>query len=597
MSTMLLGLPGAAIGLFLMRYPFSLTAFIGITSLCGIVVRNGIILIDYLEELRELHGMGVREAALAAGKRRMRPIFLTSMAASVGVIPMIMSRSLLWGPLGTVICFGLLISMILTLFILPVLYTYIYKDRNNKVARKKQAPYTNLIKKTVPAIAIFVAVGSILPAESRAQNRILSIDSCKILATQNNKKIKDADFEVKSALETKKNTFTNYFPKVSAMGLAMRSSDYLIKGSTPAMNLPVYDGNPASLATATQFAYVPSISINALDYFNVASISVSQPVFVGGRIVNGNKLAKLGYEVSQEKKQMSTTDVLVKTENMYWNTVALQEKLSTLISYEKLLHQLLSDVNVSVKAGLIQRSDLLKVQLKLNELEVNKMKLTNGISLSKMALCQHIGIAYDSTLVLVQPVASGEFPQQYITENGNSVKNRYEYQLLNKALEAEKLQKKMTLGEYLPQVAISAIGYTNDYMNKTSSNALALVTVSVPISDWWGGSHKLKESQFKIEQANNKLNETSELLTLQIQQARNELNETCFQIKTAQMSIDQAKENMKVITDNYKAGVSTMSDLLEAQAMYQDAQNQYTDAVCTNKIKIASYSQATGNYK
>ena len=599
MSTMLLGLPGAAIGLFLMRYPFSLTAFIGITSLCGIVVRNGIILIDYLEELRKLHGMGVREAALAAGKRRMRPIFLTSAAASVGVIPMIVSRSPLWGPLGTVICFGLLISMILTLFILPVLYTYFYKDKGNKVVRKKQAPYTNLIKKTVPAIAIFVAIGSTLPAESQAQNHTLSIDSCKILAVQNNKKIKDADFDVKSSLETKKTAFTNYFPKVSAMGLAMRSSDYLIKGSTPAMNLPVYDGNPANLATATQFAYVPSISINALDYFNVASISVSQPVFVGGRIVNGNKLAKLGYEVSQEKKLMSTTEVLVKTENLYWNTVALQEKLSTLISYEKLLNQLLSDVNVSVKAGLIQRSDMLKVQLKLNELEVNKMKLTNGISLSKMALCQHIGIAYDSTLVLVQPqpVAQGEFPQQYITESESAIKNRHEYQLLNKALEAEKLQKKMTLGEYLPQVAISAIGYTNDYMNKTSSNALALVTVSVPISDWWGGSHKLKESQFKIEQANNKLNETTELLTLQIQQARNELNETCFQIKTAQVSIDQAKENLKVMTDNYKAGVSTMSDLLEAQAMYQNAENQYTDAVCTNKIKIASYLQAIGNYK
>lgn len=601
MSTMLLGLPGAAIGLFVMQYPFSLTAFIGITSLCGIVVRNGIILIDYLEELRVLHGMGVREAALAASKRRMRPIFLTSTAASVGVIPMIVSRSPLWGPLGTVICFGLLTSMVLTLFVLPVLYAVIYaKQENNSPKAKKHLPYANIAEKTLPVLilGVLIAIGSCIPAEGFAQNqtRTLSIDSCKTLALQNNKKIKDADFDVKSSLETKKSAYTNYFPKVSAMGLAMRSADYLIKGTIPSMNLPVYDGNLANLATASQFAYIPSTPIKALDYMNMASISVIQPLFAGGRIVNGNKLAKLGYEVSQEKKLMSSTEVLVKTESLYWSTIALQDKLSTLTSYEKLLNQLLSDVSVSVKAGLIQRSDLLKVQLKLNEVEMNKMKLENGISLSTRALCQHIGIAYDSTLVLVKALTPTELPQQYGEKNNGAVTKRHEYKLLNKALEAEKLQKKMTLGEYLPQVSLGAMGYTNDFMNSTSSNALAFVTVSVPISDWWGGSHKLKESQFKIEQATNKLNETSELLNLQIEQAKNELNETRFQIKTSQSSIDQAKENLKVMNDNYKAGVSSMSDLLEAQALYQDAQNQFSDAVCTFKIKTANYLYAIGNY-
>ena len=93
------------------------------------------------------------------------------------------------------------------------------------------------------------------------------------------------------------------------------------------------------------------------------------------------------------------------------------------------------------------------------------------------------------------------------------------------------------------------------------------------------------------------MSETTELLSLQIEQARNELNETYFQIKTNQVSIDQANENLKVINDNYQAGVSSMSDLLEAQAMYQDAQNQYTDAVCTYKIKEANYLSATGDYK
>jgi len=121
--------------------------------------------------------------------------------------------------------------------------------------------------------------------------------------------------------------------------------------------------------------------------------------------------------------------------------------------------------------------------------------------------------------------------------------------------------------------------------------------VSVPISDWWGGSHKIKESQFKIEQANNKLKETSELLNLQIEQTKNELNEAGFQIKTSQASIEQSKENLKMVNDNYNAGVSSMSDLLEAQALYQDAQNQFNDAVCMYKIKKVNYLSAIGSYQ
>lgn len=130
MMTMPLSFFGAALGLVITGYPFGLTAFLGIMSLMGIVVRNGIILIDYAEELRSKNGMSLSEAAIAAGKRRMRPIFLTSFAAAVGVVPMIVSGSTLWGPLGAVVCFGLLVSMILTLYILPVLYQQLFKKNH-----------------------------------------------------------------------------------------------------------------------------------------------------------------------------------------------------------------------------------------------------------------------------------------------------------------------------------------------------------------------------------------------------------------------------------------------------------------------------------
>jgi len=122
MSTMLLSLFGAVFGLKIVGYPFSLTAFIGVIGLMGITVRNGIILVDYAMQLVNNEGYSFKEAAIQAGKRRMRPIFLTSMAAAMGVVPMILSASPLWGPLGTVICFGLIFGMIITLYVLPVLY-------------------------------------------------------------------------------------------------------------------------------------------------------------------------------------------------------------------------------------------------------------------------------------------------------------------------------------------------------------------------------------------------------------------------------------------------------------------------------------------
>jgi len=134
MATMPLSLIGAALGLKLLGYPFGLTAFVGLIGLFGTVIRNGIILISYAHDL-EAKGMSVRDAAAAAGKRRLRPIFLTASAAAVGVVPLILSGSSLWGPLGTVICFGLIGSTILTLLVLPAAYAlYGEKEADGKEA-------------------------------------------------------------------------------------------------------------------------------------------------------------------------------------------------------------------------------------------------------------------------------------------------------------------------------------------------------------------------------------------------------------------------------------------------------------------------------
>jgi multidrug efflux pump subunit AcrB len=124
-----LSLLGAMLGLFLTGNPMGFTAFIGIISLMGIVVRNGIILVDYADELIREHGYALKAAAIASAKRRMRPIFLTSSAAAIGVVPMILSKSPLWAPLGSVLALGLVFSMVMTLFVVPVLYFWFIKPQ------------------------------------------------------------------------------------------------------------------------------------------------------------------------------------------------------------------------------------------------------------------------------------------------------------------------------------------------------------------------------------------------------------------------------------------------------------------------------------
>lgn len=139
-TTMPLSILGASFGLLVAGYPFGFTSFLGLLALCGIVVRNGVILIDFAEELRHHEGASVFEAAKLSAERRMRPIFLTSSAAAVGVIPMIISRSSLWGPLGTVICFGLLVSMLLTLFALPTMYWLFFRKEDKQRTENQPSP-------------------------------------------------------------------------------------------------------------------------------------------------------------------------------------------------------------------------------------------------------------------------------------------------------------------------------------------------------------------------------------------------------------------------------------------------------------------------
>jgi len=422
----------------------------------------------------------------------------------------------------------------------------------------------------------------------------IPLDSCKTMALENNKRLKEAQMKLEAAKLVKKNAFTNYFPKVDAGVTLLKSNKDLLQIDIPEMQLPVFDGNLANLTGATEFAYIPGMQIGVLDYANFGYVSAVQPVYAGAQVRNGNKLATLGVEINQQNLALSKDEVKVKTEEYFWLVTSLQEKMKTLLSYEELIDALLKDVEVSYNAGLIQKSDLLKVQLKKNELSTNKLQLQNGIDMVSMSLCQHIGIEYSTEIIFEDELLENKSPLQYMVNPKESILHRKEFQILNNVKRAEELKRKMAKGEYMPQFAVGVSGLYLDILENDNTNLLAFATVSIPISDWWGGNHRLKKHKIHINMAQNRIDETSELLELEMEKNFKDLNEAYQRISVARLSVDQAAEHHKVIKDNYSAGLINTSDMLEAQALLQASKDAETDALCTYKVRLAYYLKSIG---
>lgn len=452
-------------------------------------------------------------------------------------------------------------------------------------------------KRYIAPIIILCAFTGTIQLKAQAK---YSLDDCKKMALEYNRSIKNSRLEIEAAKQTKKNAFTGYFPKVSATGMGFRFSDPLLEYNMPGGDLPVYDGNPANLPGATQFAYFPGISLSLLDKATVGAVTAVQPLYAGGRIVTGNKLAQLGVNVNQSRLILSKSEVLLQTEEQYWGIVSLNEKLRTLHLAEGLLDTVYKQANDSYRAGLINRNDVMKVSIRQSEMRMNRLKLENGIRLAMMAFSQHIGLAYDSTMVLSDTLVASQSPDEVYLDAGQALFHREEYKLLQKSVEAEELQTRLKIGEYLPEVGVGvgAVYYDYDFSNnKGTSNTMVFASVKIPISDWWGASHAIKEKKFKEQIARNNSRNGEELLLLQIQKAWNELNEAYKQIEVANETVAQAEENLRINSDNYKNGIVNISDMLEAQMILQQTRDDLTDARSGYKIKLVTYLQVTGRYE
>lgn len=403
----------------------------------------------------------------------------------------------------------------------------------------------------------------------------LTLNQSKQLALQNNCRIQNSRLEIDAAREQKKAAFTHYFPSVSAGGAMFSADDNLVNIHTTVLNIPVDAG--------------------LLKKGTVGMVSAIQPVFAGGRIVNTNRLASLGEDVGKQKDRLSQNDVLLKTEELYWQVVSLDEKLRTLQKYEELLNRLLAQTQDAYDAGIVLKNDVLKVRLKQSEVLLKKSKAENGRTLAAMAFCQYIGIPYDPQLVLSDAPDAAADPQADFIDHKAAVESRPEYKLLDASVRAEELKSKIKLGEYLPQAGIGVAGlYMKMDEGDGSNNAMIFGTVSIPLSGWWEASHTMSERRIKEKIAQNNFRDSSEQLLLQMQKARQDLADAYKQVRLSEDAKRQATENLEINQDSFDNGLSGMTDLLEALALLHQANDQLTDAKAAYQTKRVAYLQMTG---
>ena len=443
---------------------------------------------------------------------------------------------------------------------------------------------------------ILSLIFAVLCISVKAQTSVLTLDSCFALAKANNVQLQTNQLEIEKAQQVKAQVFTKYFPQVSISYLAYFAARPIIEygindiqdddlgAFLSALITTLNDPEGANIGLPTE--------INLMKKGHGVNATAMMPVYAGGRIKNGNQLANLGIEAARLKAEVSERDMLENIESSYYLVAGLQDKVRTMESALALTDSLEHIVDVALKAGLITKSDKLRLALKQNELKAKQMQLGNGIVLASQLLCQQIGIEYPEAGLTLDTASFSTMSTPVATVQENFI--RPEHQLLQLQVDAENLRKKLTLGEALPQVGIGGSAVYGNLVRKYKFNAIALAQVSIPLTQWWETSHKLKEHDIVIREAELMQQDLTEKMSLQLKQAYNQMVEADALMQSDKAALDMAKENYRLAELNYRAGMNTITDVLEAHALLLQAKNAITDRQITYLTARRRYQDLSG---
>lgn len=438
----------------------------------------------------------------------------------------------------------------------------------------------------------------------------MTLEQCRELALENNKAIFIASRNKDKAEYTVKAYRANFFPKISASGNYLYS-DTEMKETISGNYLPTFvpdpatgqlvpnilagpDGNPVF----NQYAYFPDmdISLNAKNTW-MAGLRAEQPVYTGGKITAAYRMAQIGDKMAGLNQQLSRAETIVKADEAYWTYVKTRELVKLALSYQRVVTELLRDVQNAHKVGLKHQNDVLKVQVKINEAELQLRQAENGNRLARKNLCYVMGLPLDTEILLPE---SFDESSGLKTDRMADYISRPEYAILEQQIQLKEQEIKLTRSDFLPKVGVAAnYGYING-LELNGSKLLdgasfsAMVSVSIPLFQWGEGRNKIQAARAERDIVQLQRDDIAQQMELELIQAFDKCDEAILDVQLTAHSLNQAQENMRVSEDRYKAGMETLADYLEAQTVWQRAWSEHVDALTRLRLNQTYYLKAAG---
>ena len=339
----------------------------------------------------------------------------------------------------------------------------------------------------------------------------------------------------------------------------------------------------------------------------MAGVNLTQPIYTGGKITTGNKLARIGEEVATEQLRMTRMDVLVEADNAYWTYIAVGRKVRMLESYHAQMDTLHRQTEAALAAGMATENDLLRIDAKRTEIHYQLQKVQNGADLCRMSLCRIVGADFDTQIEATDTIFVTSQPVGLSAETTA----RPELHLLEKQIAAGKEQIRMARADMLPTVGLGVnyMYYGNIKLNGMTDAGgtmipfsqefrdgmgIAMLSVKIPIFHWGESRKKVRKAQYELRNAELDLQKNTRLLNIEVQQAIRNVQDGYELIRTAEKGLRQAEENLRVMRNRYAASMSPLTDLLDAQSQWQQAESNLIEAQTQYKIYETEYLRATG---
>lgn len=467
---------------------------------------------------------------------------------------------------------------------------------------------------------------------------IINLDSCRALALANNKDLLISNEKINAAHYQRKAAFTNYLPNFSATGGYMRNQKEFsllndaqkgalsglgtnISGPLQQTAQAIATAHPelapliSSLGGSLGSTLIPALNeagnslVDALrtDTRNVyaGAITLTQPLYMGGKIRAYNKITKYAEELAQQQHHSGMQEVIMNTDQAYWQVVSLANKKKLAEGYLNLLQRLDSDVEKMIAEGVATKADGLSVRVKVNEAEMTLTKVEDGLSLARMLLCQLCGID------LSTPIALADEDMENIPllttdahfDISTAYTNRPEIRSLELATQIYKQKINVTRAEHLPSIAlmgnymVTNPSVFNGFENKFKGMWNVGVMVQLPIWHWGEGIYKVKAAKAEARIAQYQLQDAREKIELQVNQSAFKVNEAGKKLVMTTKNMEKAEENLRYATLGFKEGVIATSNVLEAQTAWLSAQSEKIDAQIDVKLTEIYLKKSLGTLK